>query len=196
MKKILKILKILLLIFLLFEYVPIKLAVDEKEAVKNYKDKYADIYKDVYVCTIEDASMAGYYGATKENNPQLAENLYFNFTGNDPFCVLNKNLRDQCIDGELFFSNNKYVICGNIKDKIGTADTYDIYKWDIVYPVHRNSYLDILKPKYGLNIFDFDWITIAKCFISKNGMFFKLAVVSIAVIFIILNFIKLIIKQK
>lgn len=43
MKKILKILKILLLIFLLFEYVPIKLAVDEKEAVKNYKDKYADI---------------------------------------------------------------------------------------------------------------------------------------------------------
>ena len=170
MKKIIKILKILFFAFLLLEYVPIKLAVNESDGVKKYNDKYSKIYKDIYVCTIEDASMSGYFGATKDNNPQLNDNIYFDILGDYPICILNKNLSDQCLDGDEFIVNNKYITCGNIKQYKDRGNTYQIYNWDIVYPVNRHSYLDIISPKYGLNVFDFNWIEIGKRIILKEEM--------------------------
>lgn len=73
--------------------------------------------------------------------------------------ILEGNIPIEGYEFGITYGENKFVVYGEFVSDIMLYgdDKYRIFnveKWDILYPVHRNSLREFIGPKYGINLLD------------------------------------------
>lgn len=142
-----KLLSLLLLIAVIMEFVPIKIA----KRIQNvtYNDEK-------YVCKYVTAT-DGNWLAEKKYNTNLNDSIYINIEGTTAFNSLSE-ISNISLGTPIL---NMYIFQGKIEKKEVSKDVsfnwIKLRKWDIVYPIQRQSLREIYAPKSYLTIYDFNW---------------------------------------
>lgn len=150
-KKKLLICCVVFFILFILDFIPVKFAIK----IKQFSDNNA---LNVYICEYSTAT-DGNWVATKEHNPWLSETIYFNLESNEIF----GNISDIFKEGDEPITN-LYVFGGTMRqEKVAenfTINILDVEKWNISYPIKRNTIRGLYAPKGYFTIYDYNLIKI------------------------------------
>ena len=130
---------------------PVKFAIKIKQLSDNST-------LNLYICEYSTAT-DGNWVATKEHNPWLSEAIYLNLESNEVYGNISNIFKE---GGEPI--TNRYVYWGTMRQeevaKNFTINILDAEKWNIVYPIKRNTIRGLYAPKGYFTIYDYDWIKV------------------------------------
>ena len=157
-KKLCILILVIITILIVLNFVPIKFAVNIKEI--SHSDN-------AYVCSYSTAT-DGNWCATTFDNPNLTEDIWINIDTAHDFSCWNEIVG--LSRGEPVL--NKYVFYGEIEEHKVYDKIYFKYlkssKWDIVYPIRRNSLRALFTPPHYLTIYDYNWVDVITNLISAS----------------------------
>lgn len=141
-------------VFVILDFIPIKYA----SRLSDFSDNANT--SNVYICE-HTAVTGGDWFADKELNPWLTESTDFILLDNKVFENISKMYSSD--EAPVY---NLYVYWGTMRQRQVTENfTINILnaeKWNIIYPIQRNSIRGFYAPKGYFTIYDFNWIKVIK----------------------------------
>lgn len=147
----------IIIIAISLNFIPIKFAVNLDDAKKNLKDG-------TYICETNRVSLDTGWYADNELNKHLIGGLAIKVFGKNP----EKFLSEKTFDFKWYELYNQYLLIGDIGNFKEDKDTKVVFadlnvkKWQIIYPIRRESFRQYFTPKGYLTVYDYDWIKVIK----------------------------------